>query len=137
MGWDRVLAFAAALVLTSVALARLPFLWSGPSMYRLARAVRPSWPLGDRALLGILRATPIIIIGFGAAVVGTLLATIGRSADADQLHQIGLIILALAGFLLALAAIVGVTAAPRLLVPPSLRGYRSLEEALQRNPDRA
>lgn len=128
------LALMAAWLATALAVYRLPELWSGDRMHRLARQVRGIWPFGDRTLLGVLRATHVVVVAFAFAVIAVTVGSLEQASS--DLRQAGLVLLALSGSLLALAVLIAVFSVPRALIPPSLRGTESLDDLVGRGRSR-
>lgn len=112
-------------VLWVVALSQVRAVWSGRSIPRIERNLRPWWLWGEGMLQGYLRAMVALIIPVTAMIIGAFAAILRELTVDPVVWRVAHVVLVVGfvSFMVGFVPIITVVLFnwPKLLVPPSLR----------------
>ena len=131
----RLVAYAVVwLILLQVAV-QFSSIWSGERLHHVVRRVRGRTPLGDQVFLAFLRGFLPLMVGLAVLMVAVTIAEVAMMTGGPGQPVITSGLLWLGMSLLGIGLVVGALGRPRFIIPPSIRGCRTVNEVLGRTTD--
>ena len=132
----RLVAYAVCWLILLQLARKFSDIWSGERLYRVVRRVRGFTPLGDQVFLGYLRGILPITAGIALALAAVTIVEVANVIGEGPVQPLitgGLLWVGMT--LLGIGFAVGAVGRPHFLIPPSIRGCRTVDDILQRETD--